>query len=151
MLHVPLTHDKNIRIVVNHTLGWIYMGRGIRVGHTLDLRLRYLRNLRYSTSLSVSSTSAWWEPSRWINSAISRAQASAINPTSLSSSRSNVHYDIGSDRFLNWRKVLAGSDVKSDVPALATKLAQISTVEVVGLLQGVSFSVISVLVNTSPI
>ena len=62
-----------------------------------------------------------------------------------------MHYDVGSDRFLNWRKDLAGSDVKSDVPALVTKLAQISTVEVVGLLQDVSFSVISVLVNTSPI
>ena len=52
---------------------------------------------------------------------------------------------------MNWRKGLAGSDVKSDVLALAMKLSQISTMEVVGLLQGVSFSVISVLVNTSPI
>ena len=70
---------------------------------------------------------------------------------SLSSSRSTVYYDIGSDRWSNWREDLAASNVGSDIRALATKLTQISTVEeVTGLRQGVSFSVIPVLVdNTS--
>jgi len=70
---------------------------------------------------------------------------------SLSSSRSTVYYDIGRDGWSNWRKDLAGSNVTSDARALATKLTQVSTVEeVAGLRQGVSFSVIPVLVdNTS--
>ena len=70
---------------------------------------------------------------------------------SLSSSRSTVYYDIGSDRWSNWREDLAASNIGSDIRALATKLTQISTVEeVTGLRQGVSFSVIPVLVdNTS--
>ena len=70
---------------------------------------------------------------------------------SLSSSRSTVYYDIGSDWWLNWRQGLTASSIKSDARALVTKLTQISTVEeVAGLRQGVSFSVIPVLVdNTS--
>ena len=70
---------------------------------------------------------------------------------SLSSSRSTVYYDIGSDWWSNWRQGLPASSVKSDPRALVTKLTQISTVEeVAGLRQGVSFSVIPVLVdNTS--
>lgn len=70
---------------------------------------------------------------------------------SLSSSRSTVYYEIGRDGWPHWRKDLAASDVKSDAQVLATRLAQISTVEeVAGLREGVSFSVIPVLVdNTS--
>jgi homoserine dehydrogenase len=70
---------------------------------------------------------------------------------SLSSSRSTVYYDIGGDWWSNWRKDLAASGKKSDAQTLATKLTQISTVEeVAGLREGVSFSVIPVLVdNTS--
>ncbi|KAF9652331.1 hypothetical protein BDM02DRAFT_3109335 [Thelephora ganbajun] len=70
---------------------------------------------------------------------------------SLSSSRSTVYYDIGNDWQSNWRKDIAASDIKPDAQALATRLTQISTVEeVAGLRQGVSFSVIPVLVdNTS--
>ena len=70
---------------------------------------------------------------------------------SLSSSRSTMYYDIGSRWWSNWRQDLAASSTKSDVRALVTRLTQISTVEeVAGLRQGVSFSVIRVLVdNTS--
>lgn len=70
---------------------------------------------------------------------------------SLSSSQSTVYYDIGGDWWSNWRKDLAVSGLKSNAQALATKLTQISTVEeVAGLRQGVSFSVVPVLVdNTS--
>ena len=70
---------------------------------------------------------------------------------SLSSSRSTVYYDIGSDWWSNWRQDLTRSTIGSDPRALVTKLTQISTVEeVAGLRQGVSFSVIPVLVdNTS--
>ena len=70
---------------------------------------------------------------------------------SLSSSRSTVYYDIGRDGWSDWRKDLAASNVESNARALATRLMQISTVEeVAGLQQGVSFSVIPVLVdNTS--
>ena len=70
---------------------------------------------------------------------------------SLSSSRSTVYYDIGGDWWSNWRRDLKASSIESDAQALATKLTQISTVEeVAGLRQGVSFSVIPVLVdNTS--
>ena len=70
---------------------------------------------------------------------------------SLSSSRSTVFYDIGRGGWSDWRKDLAGSKVGSDARALATRLTQISTVEeVAGLREGVSFSVVPVLVdNTS--
>ena len=70
---------------------------------------------------------------------------------SLSSSRSTVYYDIGRNGWSDWRKDLARSNVESDARDLATRLTQISTVEeVAGLRQGVSFSVIPVLVdNTS--
>lgn len=70
---------------------------------------------------------------------------------SLSSSRSTIFYETSRDWWSNWRKDLAASDLKSDAEALATKLTQLSTVEeVAGLRQGVSFSVIPVLVdNTS--
>lgn len=70
---------------------------------------------------------------------------------SLSSSRSTVYYDIGGDWWSNWRQGLETSNTGSDARALATKMTQISTVEeVAGLRQGVSFSVIPVLVdNTS--
>lgn len=70
---------------------------------------------------------------------------------SLSSSRSTQYYDIGDDWWSNWRKDLAASNLESNAQALATKLTQISTVEeVAGLRQGVSFSVVPVLVdNTS--
>ena len=70
---------------------------------------------------------------------------------SLSSSRSTVYYDIGGDQWSNWRRDLKASSIQSDARALATRLTQISTVEeVAGLRQGVSFSVIPVLVdNTS--
>lgn len=70
---------------------------------------------------------------------------------SLSSSRSTVYYEIGRDWRSNWREDLAASKVKLDAQALATRLTQISTVEeVAGLREGVSFSVIPVLVdNTS--
>jgi homoserine dehydrogenase len=70
---------------------------------------------------------------------------------SLSSSRSTVYYDIGSDWWSNWRQDLTKPRAESDVRALVTRLTQISTVEeVAGLREGVSFSVIPVLVdNTS--
>lgn len=71
---------------------------------------------------------------------------------SLSSSRSTVYNGIGSDWWSsNWRQNLAASKTETDARALATKLTQISTVEeVAGLRQGVSFSVVPVLVdNTS--
>lgn len=70
---------------------------------------------------------------------------------SLSSSRSTVYYDIGGDWWSNWRRDLKASSIESDARTLATRLTQISTVEeVAGLRQGVSFSVIPVLVdNTS--
>ena len=70
---------------------------------------------------------------------------------SLSSSRSTVYYKIGRDWRSNWREDLAASGVEPDAQTLATRLAQISTVEeVAGLREGVSFSVIPVLVdNTS--
>jgi homoserine dehydrogenase len=70
---------------------------------------------------------------------------------SLSSSRSTVYYEIGRDWWSNWRKDVATSGVKPDPEVLATKLTQISTVEeVAGLREGVSFSVVPVLVdNTS--
>ena len=70
---------------------------------------------------------------------------------SVSSSRSTVYYDIGNDWWSHWRNDLAASVTKSDAQVLATKLTQISTVEeVAGLREGVSFSVIPVLVdNTS--
>ena len=70
---------------------------------------------------------------------------------SLSSSRSTVYYDIGRNWWSNWRQDLAESSAKTDVEAIATKLTQVSTIEeVAGLQQGVSFSVIPVLVdNTS--
>ena len=70
---------------------------------------------------------------------------------SLSSSRSTVYYEIGRDWGSHWRKDIAASDEKSDAQALATRLTQVSTVEeVAGLREGVSFSVVPVLVdNTS--
>jgi len=70
---------------------------------------------------------------------------------SLSSSRSTATYEIGRDWRSNWRQDLVASDVKPDAQALATRLTQVSTVEeVAGLREGVSFSVIPVLVdNTS--
>lgn len=70
---------------------------------------------------------------------------------SLSSSRSTVYHEIGRGWQLDWRKDLATAGVESDSRALVTRLTQISTVEeVAGLREGVSFSVIPVLVdNTS--
>ena len=70
---------------------------------------------------------------------------------SLSSSRSTVYYDIGSNWWSSWRQDLANSSEKTDMEAIATRLTQVSTIEeVAGLQQGVSFSVVPVLVdNTS--
>jgi hypothetical protein len=70
---------------------------------------------------------------------------------SISSSRSTVYYDIGDSWWSTWREDFAGAKVKTDPEAIATRLAQVSTIEeVAGLRQGVSFSVVPVLVdNTS--